>query len=62
MFLEGVREYDVDFAKLREFCSHYPAGQPFTKEREELLLAAKQVDYEAVAGVLERMAGLLTKE
>ncbi len=62
MFLEGVREYDVDFAKLREFCSHYPAGQPLTKEREELLLAAKQVDYEAVAGVLERMAGLLTKE
>ena len=60
-FLKGVKEYDVDFAKMREFCSQYPYGHRLGKEREKLQLAVEEFDYEAVAEILNEILSILTK-
>ena len=51
-FLQGVEEYDVDFERLRTFCSCYPAGMALAKERTELSQAVEDFDYEAISRLL----------
>lgn len=53
--LGGVREYDVDFAGMREFCSSYPCRQRFTKEREELERAVEDFNYEEIERILNEI-------
>lgn len=60
-FLRGVREYDVDFAKMREFCSHYPPRHHLVKERRELELAVGDFDYEEIERILNQILTLLKK-
>lgn len=58
-FLRGAAEYDVDFEHLHTFCNCYPAGMPLKKEREELLQAAENFDYEAIGRVLGQITDRL---
>lgn len=58
-FLRGAAEYDVDFEHLHTFCNCYPAEIPLKKEREELLQAVEDFDYEAIGRVLGQIIDLL---
>ena len=60
-FVHGVEEYDVDFERLREFCSFYPTGMLLEKEREELSQAVENFDYEAISQGLARIIDLVKK-
>ena len=60
-FVHGVEEYDVDFERLREFCSFYPTGMLLEKEREELSQAVENFDYEAISQGLAQIIDLVKK-
>lgn len=59
--LHGVEEYDVDFERLRTFCSCYPAGRTLKEERMELAQMVEDFDYEAISRILGEIIGLLNK-
>lgn len=61
-FLAGVQEYDVDFERLRTFCSCYPSGMLLTEEREQLSQAAEDFDYEAIDRSLGQIIAMLKKD
>ena len=61
-FLDGVGEYDVDFERLRTFCSCYPSENPLTEEREKLAQAVDDFDYEAIAQMLEEIIRQLKED
>ncbi len=60
-FVHGVEEYDVDFERLREFCSFYPTGMLLEKEREELSQTVENFDYEAISQGLAQIIDLVKK-
>ncbi len=53
--LRGVKEYDVDFERLREFCNRYPAGTPLKEERQKLSRASEDFDYDEIERILEQV-------
>lgn len=61
-FLDGVGEYDVDFERLRTFCSCYPSKMPLTEERKELSQAVENFDYEAITQMLEKIIRQLKED
>lgn len=61
-FLAGVQEYDVDFERLRTFCSCYPSGMLLTEEREQLSQAAEDFDYEEIDRSLGQIIAMLKKD
>lgn len=61
-FLHGVEEYDVDFERLRAFCSIYPTGMTLENERAELSQAVEDFDYEAISRDLTQIIDLLKND
>lgn len=62
IFLEGVRQFEIDFEQLRAFCSCYPKGLQLAKEREQLAQAVEDFDYEQIEQLLEQLTELLDAE
>ena len=61
-FIQDVLDYDVDFERLRTFCSCYPTGMMLENERAELTQAVEDFDYEAIERSLEQIAAMLRRE
>lgn len=61
-FIQDVQDYDVDFERLRTFCSCYPTGMMLENERAELTQAVEDFDYEAIERSLEQIVVMMKRE